>query len=240
VQKLVLEGGMELDESDSILIKDVVFRQVGIRLMGVRCNQPNECTGYNRNVRVEDCVFQDCEKGIFAERLESSLIRNNRFVGARRQTSCERIPVGIELDGTSEDLDRPLEYGHSKSNRILQNMFEQDSAVGIRVRQSLANTIRDNEFRNSYRALELLDGAKYNQVLASFIGYLSQVPATSACPGPCGIYVGPGSFNNIFLNNFFEQNFEIQFLESNRNRTFVIDESGGQNTFRSDFLRISP
>ena len=165
------------------------------------------------------------------------MIQNNRFKG--NSVTCSPETVGIDLDGSTEDLDRPLELGHSKGNLIVQNSFEQDGSIGIRVRDSWANVIRDNHFRRSYRAMELHQGARHNQVLQSYISYLSQQLTSSACSTPCAIYLGPGSVNNIFLNTFFEQNFELQFLETNRNRTFVIDESGQQNVFRSDFQKIT-
>jgi len=238
LENLTLEGTVQLEQTEDIRIHSVHFRQGGVHLKGKRCNQPNECTGFNRNIRIENCIFENFEKAIFAERMESSFISNNRFIGTGGRPSCEKMEVAIELDGSSEDLDRPLEQGHSKGNQITGNSFEQEFSIGIRVKVSLANVFRDNHFVRSFRAMEFLQGARYNQVLASYIGYLSQQPGTSACPAPCGIYVGPGTFNNIFINNFFEQAFELQFLERNRNTTFVIDESGNQNVFRSDFLRL--
>jgi hypothetical protein len=186
---------------------------------------------------VENCVFENCTRGIRAERLENSRIADNRFIGS--PASCTNESIGIDLDGSSEDLDRPLELGHSKGNQILQNSFEQEASIGIRIRDSWGNILRENAFVRVYRAIELYDGARHNQVLQSYITYLSQQPVSAACLASCAIYLGPGSVNNIFVNNFFEQNFELQFLESNRNRTYVIDESGQQNVFRSDFLRIN-
>ncbi len=238
IENLLLEGVVQLEQTEQIRIRSCHFRQGGIYLKGKRCNQPNECNGFNRNITIEDCLFEDFEKAILAERLESSMIRNNRFTGAGQRPSCEKMDVAIELDGSSEDLDRPLEQGHSKGNQIIGNAFEREFSIGIRIKESLGNTLRDNRFARSFRALEFLEGARHNQVISSYIGYLSQHPVTSACSAPCGIYVGPGTFNNVFINNFFEQSFELQFLEQNRNTTFVIDESGNQNVFRSDFLRI--
>jgi len=238
IENLLLEGTIQLEQTEEIHIRFSRFHQGGIYLKGKRCNQPNECTGFNRNIRIEDCIFEDFEKAILAERLESSRIHGNRFTGDGDRSSCEKMDVAIELDGSSEDLDRPLELGHSKGNQITGNSFEQEFSIGIRVKDSLGNTFRDNRFVRSFRALEFLQGARHNQIVSSYIGYLSQHPVTSACAFPCGIYVGPGTFNNVFINNFFEQAFELQFLERNRNATSVIDESGNQNVFRSDFLRI--
>jgi hypothetical protein len=239
IENMVLVGNIDLDQTENIQIRSVYFDGGGLTLKGKKCNQPRECVSYNQNLRVEDCIFDNSFRGIFAERLENSLVQGNRFIGHRVTASCERAVIGIDLDGSSEDLDRPYELGHSKGNRIIQNTFEQEFTIGIRVRDSRANIIRDNHFERSYRALEFHDGARHNQVIGNYIGYLSQTPVTSACPGPCGIYVGPGSVNNIFVNNFFEQNFELQFLDTNRNKTFIIDESGNQNVFRSDFSPIS-
>ena len=234
-QNLTFEGTVELEQTENIRFSEILFKHGGIRFPGRKCNQPNECTGFNRRIVVENCTFEDCEHGILAERLENSRMERNRFTG--RLASCANEAVGIELDGSSEDLDRMLELGHSKGNQILHNSFEQESATGIRLRDSWGNIIRDNSFVRAHRAIELHKGARHNQILQSYIGYLSQQPVSAACQSPCGIYLGPGSVNNIFWNNFFEQNFELQFLEANRNRTYVIDESGQQNVFRSDFLR---
>jgi hypothetical protein len=237
LENLVLEGDVEMDQTEDIAFRDILFRRSGVRLTGKRCNQPNECTSFNRRVLIEDCIFENSSRGIFAERIEHATIQRNRFIGS--PAACSPESVGIELDGSSEDLDRPLELGHNKGNQVLQNSFERESAIGIRVRDSWANLIRDNRFVRSYRAMEFQGGARHNQILQSYIGYLSQQPSSGACPAPCAIYLGPGSVNNIFTNNFFEQSFELQYLETSRNRTFVIDESGNQNTFRSDFLRIN-
>jgi hypothetical protein len=235
-EDLILEGAVELEQTENIHFRGIAFRRGGLSLGGKKCNQPNECTDYNRRLQVEDCVFENCFRGIRAERLENSRIERNRFIG--NPSACAPETIGIELDGSSEDVDRLLELGHSKGNQIIQNSFEQEGSIGIRIRDSWANVIRENHFRRSYRALEFQEGARHNQVLQSYITYLSQQFFSGACPSPCGIYLGAGSVNNIFWNNFFEQNFELQFLESNRNRTYVIDESGQQNVFRSDFLRI--
>jgi len=237
IENLDLDGGIDLDQTEDITIKSVIFHDNGIHLKGRRCNQPNECTSYNRNIHIQDSVFENCDRGVWAERLESSLIEKNRFVGDK-PGSCERIATGIELDGTGEDIDRRLEYGHNKANRIIGNFFDQDFATGIRIRNSLANIIRENEFHHSFRALEFFENSRHNQILSNYVAYLSPISSTSACPAPCGIYVGPGTFNNVFLNNFFEQNFEIQFLERNRNKNFVIDESGGRNVFRTDYQTL--
>jgi Periplasmic copper-binding protein (NosD) len=236
-ENLVLEGMVEMDQTENVSFSGVTFRRGGVHLTGKKCSQPNECTGYNRRIHVENCTFENCERGIHAERLENSRIEKNRFIG--NQAVCDPETIGVELDGSSEDLDRPLELGHSKGNQIVQNSFEQESAIGIRIRNSWANVIRDNHFVRSYRAMEFYKGARHNQILQSYITYLSQQPVSGACPSPCAIYLGAGSVNNIFWNNFFEQNFELQFLETNRNKTHVIDESGEQNVFRSDFLRIN-
>lgn len=238
IENLTLEGIIQMEQTEEVRVRSCHFRHGGIYLKGKRCNQPNECTGFNRNITIENCLFEDFEKAILAERLESSIIRNNRFTGAGERSSCEKMDVAIDLDGSSEDLDRPLEQGHSKGNQIIGNSVEQEFSIGVRVKESLGNTFRDNRFFQSFRALEFLQGARHNQIISSYIGYLSQHPVSSACAAPCGIYVGPGTFNNVFINNFFEQAFELQFLERNRNSTFVIDESGNQNVFHSDFLRI--
>ena len=238
VQDLILEEPLELDRSQDIVLRGLTFRHSGIRLRGKRCNQPNECTSFNRRIQITDCLFVDSEIGIDAERMEESYIAGNRFTGSGKN-SCDRPVVGIELDGSGEDLDRPLEQGHHKGNRIEGNSFEQEFAVGIRIRESYANTVRDNRFNHSFRSIELLEDARYNQVLSSYIGSLSQMPVTSACPGACGIYLGPTARDNVLINNFFEQNFELQFIERNRNRTFFIDESGSRNVIRSDFPRLA-
>jgi hypothetical protein len=238
VENLTIEGTVELDQTEDIGFRNILFRRGGLSFIGKKCNQPNECSSYNRRVAIEECIFENCVRGIRADRLESSIIEKNRFTGS--PVSCSPEIIGIDLDGSSEDLDRHLELGHNKGNQIIQNSFEQESAIGIRIRDSWSNVIRDNHFTRSYRALEFYDGARYNQILQSHIAYLSQQPASGACRSSCGIYLGPGSINNIFWNNFFEQNFELQFLESNRNKTYVIDESAGQNIFRSDFLKIKP
>jgi hypothetical protein len=184
---------------------------------------------------VENCTFVNCRRGIRAERLENSRLEGNRFVGD--PASCSAEVIGIDLDGSTEDLDRVLQYGHSKGNQILLNSFEQESVIGIRIRDSWGNILRDNHFAGSHRAIELQEGARHNQVLQSYIAYLSQQHVSAACRPASAIYLAPGSVNNVLWNNFFEQNFELQFLESNRNRTFIIDESGGQNVIRSDFHR---
>jgi hypothetical protein len=238
IENLTLEGSVELDQTESITFRNILFRRGGLTFIGKKCNQPNECSSYNRRAIIEECIFENCVRGIRAERLESSILEKNRFTGS--PVTCNPEIIGIDLDGSSEDLDRPLELGHSKGNQIIRNSFEQESSIGIRIRDSWANLIRDNQFMRSYRALEFYEGARYNQILQSHIGYLSQQPASGTCRTPCGIYLGPGSVNNIFWNNFFEQNFELQFLESNRNKTYVIDESAGQNVFRSDFVKIRP
>jgi hypothetical protein len=238
IENLTIEGTVELDQTEDIAFRKILFRRGGLTFTGKKCNQPNECSSYNRRAVVEECIFENCMRGIRAERLESSIIGKNRFTGS--PVTCSPEIIGIDLDGSSEDLDRPLELGHNKGNQIVQNSFEQESSIGIRIRDSWSNVIRDNHFTRSYRALEFYEGARYNQILQSHIGYLSQQPASGTCRTPCAIYLGPGSVNNIFWNNFFEQNFELQFLESNRNKTFVIDESAEQNIFRSDFLRIKP
>lgn len=238
IENLTIEGTVELDQTEGITFRNILFRRGGLTFIGKKCNQPNECTSYNRRAVVEECIFENCARGIRAERLESSIIEKNRFTGS--PATCNPEIIGIDFDGSSEDLDRPLELGHNKGNQIIQNSFEQESSIGIRIRDSWSNVIRDNQFTRSYRALEFYEGARYNQILQSHIGYLSQQPATGTCRTPCGIYLGSGSINNIFWNNFFEQNFELQFLQSNRNKTYVIDESAGQNIFRSDFLRIKP
>jgi hypothetical protein len=238
IENVTIEGTVEMDQTEDIVFRNILFRRGGLSSIGKKCNQPNECSSYNRRLTVEECIFENCVRGIRAERLESSIIEKNRFTGS--PVSCSPEIIGIDLDGSSEDLDRPLELGHNKGNQIVQNSFEQESAIGIRIRDSWSNVIRDNHFTRSYRALEFYEGARYNQVLQSHITYLSQQPASGACRTPCAIYLGPGSINNIFWNNFFEQNFELQFLESNRNKTYVIDESAAQNVFRSDFVRIKP
>lgn len=238
IENLTLEGTVELDQTEGIVFRNILFRRGGLFFTGKKCNQPNECTSFNRRVLIEECIFENCARGIRAERLESSIIEKNRFTGS--PATCSPEIIGIDLDGSSEDLDRPLELGHNKGNQIIQNSFEQESSIGIRIRDSWANILRDNHFTRSYRALEFNEGARYNQILQSHIGYLSQQPTSGACRSACGIYLGPASVNNIFWNNFFEQNFELQFLESNRNKTYVIDESAGQNIFRSDFLKIRP
>jgi hypothetical protein len=238
IENLTLEGTVELDQTEGITFRNILFRRGGLTFIGKKCNQPNECSSYNRRAVIEECIFENCVRGIRAERLESSILEKNRFTGS--PVTCSSEIIGIDLDGSSEDLDRPLELGHSKGNQIIRNSFEQESSIGIRIRDSWSNLIRDNQFMRSYRALEFYEGARYNQILQSHIGYLSQQPASGTCRTPCGIYLGPGSVNNIFWNNFFEQNFELQFLESNRNKTYVIDESANQNIFRSDFLRIKP
>jgi hypothetical protein len=235
-EDLILEGTVEMQQTEEIGFRRITFRNGGLSLPGKRCNQPNECTDYNRRLKVEECTFENCIRGIRAERLENSRIERNRFIG--NQSSCIPESIGIELDGSTEDLDRILELGHSKGNHIVQNSFEQEGSIGIRIRDSWANIIRENHFRRSYRAMEFYDGSRHNQILQSYISYLSQQPFSGACPPPCAIYLAAGSVNNIFWNNFFEQNFELQFLESNRNRTYIIDESGQQNVFRSDFLKI--
>ena len=237
LENLTLEGNIEMEQTEDITFRNILFDRGGLFLTGKKCNQPNECTSFNRGIRVEGCTFENSIRGIRAERMENSVIQNNRFKG--NPVTCSPETVGIDLDGSSEDLDRLLELGHNKGNLIVQNSFEQDSSIGIRVRDSWANTIRDNHFKRSYRAMEFHQGARHNQVLQSYITYLSQQLTSGACAAPCAIYVGPGSVNNIFWNNFFEQNFELQFLETNRNRTFVIDESGEQNVFRSDFQKIN-
>lgn len=238
IENLTLEGTVELDQTENVNFRSILFRRGGLFFTGKKCNQPNECTSYNRRAVIEECIFENCVRGIRAERLESSIIEKNRFTGS--PATCNPEIIGIEVDGSGEDLDRPLELGHNKGNQIIQNSFEQESSIGIRIRDSWANVIRDNRFVRSYRAMEFYEGARYNQILQSHIGYLSQQPTSGACRSTCGIYLAPGSVNNIFWNNFFEQNFELQFLESNRNRTNVIDESGQQNVFRSDFVKIKP
>ena len=238
IENLTLEGTVELDQTEDIAFRKILFRRGGLFFAGRKCNQPNECNSFNRRALIKECLFENCSRGIRAERLENSIIEENRFTGS--PATCNPEIIGIDLDGSTEDLDRPLELGHNKGNQISQNSFEQESSIGIRIRDSWANVIRDNQFTRSHRALEFYEGARYNQILQSHIGYLSQQLASGGCRTPCGIYLGPGSVNNIFLNNFFEQNFELQFLESNRNKTYVIDESAGQNTFRSDFVKIRP
>jgi hypothetical protein len=235
VEGIQFEGTVEMQNTENVSLQGLTFIHGGIRMKAQRCNQPNECTNYNRNVRVENSLFVDCEKGIYAERLENAFIIGNRFTGDGNAQSCERT-VGIEIDGSNEDLDRPLELGHTKANRIEQNIFEQVFATGVRIRDSNANLLRDNIFNYSFRAVELLDGARYNQIYSSHIGYLAQFSTPSTCHAPCALYVGPGTLNNLFLNNFFEQNFEIKYLEQHRNNVFIIDESGKTNVFRSDFL----
>jgi parallel beta-helix repeat protein len=237
IENLLFEGNLELDQTENITIRDVSFVRSGIILTGKKCNQPNECTSFNKRVRIQDCTFENATRGIRAERMEYSVIEGNRFEG--NAVSCIGDVVSVELDGSSEDLDRSLELGHNKGNRIVGNSFEHESAIGIRVRDSWANTIEDNHFIRPYRAMEFQQGARHNQIVRSYITYLSQQLTSASCPAPCAIYLAPGSVNNIFWNNFFEQNFELQFLETNRNRTFVIDESGDQNVFRSDFLKIN-
>lgn len=239
IENLTLEGGIELDETEDVEIRTVTFVRSGILLKGKRCNQPNECTAFNNRLTVEECLFRDCERGIKAESLENSVIRKNRFTGALPVVSCDR-PIGIELNGSLEDLDRLFEYGHNKANQIYDNSFEQRNATGIKVKHSLGNTIRENRFAESFRAMEFEEKAKFNQALFNYIAYLSQESASAACNSPCGVYLGPGSVNNIFINNLFEQNFEIQFLDRHRNTTLLIDESGNRNVFRSDFIRIIP
>jgi parallel beta-helix repeat protein len=237
LENLLLEGNVELEQTENTTIRDIIFVRAGIFLTGKKCNQPNECTGFNRHARIEGCSFENATRGIRAERIENSVIEKNRFTGS--SVSCTSDVVSIDLDGSSEDLDRRLELGHNKGNRVVGNSFEHDSAIGIRVRDSWANTIEHNHFTRPYRAMEFQQGARHNQVLQSYITYLSQQLTSASCPPPCAIYLAPGSVNNIFWNNFFEQNFELQFLETNRNRTFVIDESGDQNVFRSDFQKIN-
>ncbi|HSP06598.1 MAG TPA: right-handed parallel beta-helix repeat-containing protein [Acidobacteriota bacterium] len=237
-ENLVLDGGVDmLEKTRDVSFRSVTFNRKGLSLKARSCNQPNECVDVHKGLVVENSTFVNCDRGIYAERLESSWIRNNRFVGAASTSGCDQ-PVGIEVDGKTEDLDRRLEYGHVKTNHITGNSFEQPFSTGIRLRYTQANVIRENEFEESYRAMEFLEGARYNQVLTNHIGYLSETPVSSACPVPCGIYAGAGAFNNVFYNNFFEQDFELQFLERHRNHLFVVDESGGRNVFRSDFLKI--
>ncbi|MCI0417523.1 hypothetical protein L0222_32555 [bacterium] len=172
LENLTLEGNIEMDQTENITFRNILFDRGGLLLTGKKCNQPNECTSFNRGIRVEGCTFENCVRGIRAERLEDSVIQNNTFKG--NPVTCSPETVGIDLDGSSEDLDRPLELGHNKGNLIVQNSFEQDSSIGIRVRDSWANTIRDNHFKRSYRAMEFYKGARHNQVLQSYISYLSQ------------------------------------------------------------------
>ena len=234
LEDLSVEGGVELDRTEGVAIRRVSFAGKGIYLRGRRCNQPSECKSYNRRLLVHGCLFTDCDRGILAERLENSVIRDNHFTGRPNDDACN-VPVGVELNGTSEDIDRRFEYGHSKANVIVENTFDQEFSTGIRMRYSMGNTVRDNQFLQSFRAIELLQGANYNQIHSSYIGYLSQVPVTASCPSPCGVYIGPGAYGNVFVNNLFEQSLELQFLERHRNRVAVCNESGGRNVFRSDF-----
>lgn len=234
IENLTLAGELDLEQTEHVIVRSVVFRQGGIRMRARRCNQPNECTDFNRDVLIEYNRFEDCERGIFVERLEQALFQNNRFVGDGTNSSCERT-VNIEFDGKNEDLDRPLELGHLKGNLILHNYFEQVFATGVRIRDSWGNTIRDNHFSNSYRSIELYEDSRYNQVISNYIEYLSQFSPTAACHAACGIYLGPGTLKNLLLNNFFEQQFELKFLERNRNTIFVLDESGKANVIGSDF-----
>ena len=236
LEDLTMEGTVELEQTEDIHFSSVLFRNGGIDMPGRKCNQPNECKDFNRRIVIENNTFENSVTGIRAERLEHSRIAHNRFTG--EPTTCATKTIGIDLDGSSEDLDRPLELGHSKGNHITQNSFEQEGSTGIRIKDSWGNIVRENTFVRSYRAMELHEGARHNQILQSYITYLSQQPVSAACLPSCAIYLGPGSVNNVFWNNFFEQNFELQFLESNRNRTYVIDESGQQNIFRSDFRGI--
>lgn len=236
ITDLQLDGRIDLDETEDIALQGLHFVRSGIDLEGRRCNQPSECTSFNRRVQIEDCLFEDSDAAIHAETMERSRILRNHFIGRGDDTTCESS-VGVELDGSNADLDRKLEYGGSKGNMIEENSFEQEFAVGIRIKDSIGNIIRDNDFHNSYRAFELLDGARYNQIVSSYIGYLSQRSPSSQCFSPCGVYAGPGSVGNVLLNNFFEQKFELQFLERNRNNVFLIDE-GGSNVVRSDLVPL--
>jgi parallel beta-helix repeat protein len=236
LQDFAVEGGIELDRTEDVALKRVSFVGKGIHLPGRRCNQPSECKSFNRRLLVDSCRFTDCDRGILAERLENSAIRGNYFTGHASEDACS-VPVGIELDGGSEDVDRRFEYGHSKANLIVDNLFDQEFSTGIRIAYSQGNTLRDNRFFHSFRAVELLQGANYNQIQSSYIGYLSQTPSTAACPSPCGVYLGPGVYGNVFTNNLFEQSLELQFLERHKNRIAVCNESGGRNVFHSDLSR---
>jgi hypothetical protein len=162
-ENLTVEGVIELEQTENIRFSAVTFRRGGLHFPGRKCNQPNECTIFNRRIVVENCVFQNCTRGIRAERLENSRIADNRFIGS--PASCTNESIGIDLDGSSEDLDRPLELGHSKGNQILQNSFEQEASIGIRIRDSWGNILRENAFVRVYRAIELYDGARHNQGL---------------------------------------------------------------------------
>lgn len=238
LRDLSVQGGIELDRTQDVTINNLTVQERGITLRGKTCNQPSECDAFNRDVTIENCTFVDCDTGILAERMEASTIRENRFTGNYTGSACN-APVGIQLDGTSEDVDRRFEYGHNKANLVVGNLFTHSFAVGVSVRYSRGNVFRDNRFFDSFRAYQFQEGAWYNQVESSYIGYLSQNAVTSSCPSPCAIFLGSATVGNVFTNNLFEQALELQFLERHRNRVGVVDESGGRNLFKSDLTSPS-